>query len=55
MHTLLFLRNVLIMILAPLGASLTQMAISRIREFQADASGAAICGHYKNNSTLYNE
>ncbi len=32
------------MILAPLGASLIQMAISRSREFQADASGAAICG-----------
>ena len=33
------------MILAPLGASLIQMAISRSREFQADATGAAICGH----------
>jgi len=33
------------MILAPLGASIIQMAISRSREFQADATGAAICGH----------
>ena len=33
------------MILAPIGASLIQMAISRSREFQADATGAAICGH----------
>ncbi len=33
------------MILAPLGASLIQMAISRSREYQADAAGAAICGH----------
>ena len=33
------------MILAPLGASLIQMAISRSREFQADATGAVICGH----------
>ncbi len=33
------------MILAPLGASIIQMAISRSREFQADATGAAICEH----------
>ncbi|MEA3468625.1 MAG: zinc metalloprotease HtpX [Thermodesulfobacteriota bacterium] len=33
------------MILAPLGASLIQMAISRSREYQADATGAEICGH----------
>jgi len=32
------------MIIAPLGASLIQMAISRSREYQADATGAAICG-----------
>jgi heat shock protein HtpX len=37
--------NLVIMILAPLGASLIQMAISRNREFQADAAGAALCGH----------
>jgi len=37
--------NIAMMILAPLGASLIQMAISRSREYQADASGAKICGH----------
>lgn len=37
--------NLAMMILAPLGASLIQMAISRSREYQADATGAAICGH----------
>lgn len=36
--------NIAMMILAPLGASLIQMAISRSREYQADATGAAICG-----------
>ena len=35
---------ILMMILAPLAAMLVQMAISRGREFQADAEGAAICG-----------
>jgi len=34
----------LMMIVAPLAAALIQMAISRSREFQADATGAAICG-----------
>ena len=32
------------MIVAPLAASLIQMAISRSREYQADATGAVICG-----------
>ncbi len=32
------------MILAPLAAMLVQMAISRAREFEADAEGARICG-----------
>lgn len=36
--------NIAMMLLAPLGASLIQMAISRSREYQADATGAAICG-----------
>ncbi len=38
------LGSLAMMILAPLSASLIQMAISRSREFQADATGAAICG-----------
>lgn len=32
------------MFIAPLAAGLVQMAISRSREYQADATGAAICG-----------
>ena len=40
-----FIGNLAMMILAPLGASLIQMAISRSREYQADATGASICGH----------
>ena len=39
------LGSLAMMILAPIGAALIQMAISRSREFQADATGAAICGH----------
>jgi heat shock protein HtpX len=35
---------ILMMILAPLAAMLVQMAISRSREYSADARGAAICG-----------
>jgi heat shock protein HtpX len=35
---------ILIMILAPLAATLVQMAISRTREFSADRLGAQICG-----------
>ncbi len=34
-----------LMILAPLAAGMVQMAISRVREYEADAEGAAICGH----------
>ncbi len=34
----------LMMVVAPISAALIQMAISRSREFQADATGAAICG-----------
>jgi len=33
------------MIVAPLAAAIIQMAISRSREYLADASGAKICGH----------
>ena len=32
-------------VLAPISAMLIQMAISRSREYQADASGARICGN----------
>jgi heat shock protein HtpX len=32
-------------ILAPIAASLIQMAISRSREFLADATGAKLCGN----------
>ena len=35
---------ILAMIIAPMAAMLIQMAISRSREYQADATGAAICG-----------
>jgi heat shock protein HtpX len=35
---------ILILVLAPLGAALVQMAISRTREFEADREGAAISG-----------
>lgn len=37
--------TIAMMIIAPLAASLIQMAISRSREFAADATGAAICGN----------
>jgi heat shock protein HtpX len=36
--------GLLVMILAPLAASLIQMAISRAREFEADRGGAEISG-----------
>lgn len=35
----------LMMILAPMAAMLVQMAISRTREYEADAAGAQICGN----------
>jgi heat shock protein HtpX len=36
--------TIAMMILAPLAASMVQMAISRTREYEADKAGAAICG-----------
>ncbi|MCM8594675.1 zinc metalloprotease HtpX [Accumulibacter sp.] len=36
--------GLLVMFLAPLAASLIQMALSRAREFEADRGGAEICG-----------
>jgi heat shock protein HtpX len=38
------LGTILVMILAPLTATLVQLAISRSREYEADRVGAAICG-----------
>lgn len=38
------LGGILAMILAPLAAMMVQMAISRAREYEADATGARICG-----------
>ena len=37
--------GILMLILAPIAAALIQMAISRSREYQADATGARICGN----------
>ena len=37
--------GLIMMIIAPIAASLIQMAISRSREYQADATGAKICNH----------
>ncbi len=39
------LAGFLMMLLAPLAASLIQMAVSRSREYGADADGAAMCGN----------
>ncbi len=40
-----FIGMLLMMILGPIAAMLIQMAISRSREYIADATGAKICGH----------
>jgi heat shock protein HtpX len=37
--------GILMLILAPIAAALIQMAISRSREYQADATGARMCGN----------
>ena len=43
------------MLVAPLPASLIQMAISRSREYIADATGAAICGHPQSLASALNK
>ena len=39
------LATILMLILAPLAASLIQLAVSRSREYAADEAGAKLCGH----------
>ncbi|MBV5329988.1 MAG: zinc metalloprotease HtpX [Chlorobium sp.] len=43
------------MIVAPMAAMLIQMAISRSREYIADATGAEICGHPKSLASALNK
>jgi heat shock protein HtpX len=43
-HPLGLIGSILLLILAPLAATLIQLAISRAREFEADRGGAEICG-----------
>lgn len=40
-----FIGTIAMMIFAPLAAGMVQMAISRVREYEADAEGAEICGN----------
>lgn len=47
--------TIAMMIIAPLAASLVQMAISRSREYQADATGASICGNPKSLASALNQ
>ncbi len=49
------LAAIVMMIVAPLAASLIQMAISRSREYIADATGAAICGQPKALASALNK
>ncbi|WP_163337025.1 zinc metalloprotease HtpX [Desulfopila sp. IMCC35008] len=49
------LGSLAMMIVAPLAASLVQMAISRSREYQADATGAAICGNARSLASALNQ
>ena len=37
--------SILLAILGPIAATIIQLAISRAREFKADATGASICGN----------
>lgn len=46
---------VVMMIVAPLAATLIQLAISRGREYMADATGAAICGHPQSLASALNK
>lgn len=50
-----FLGSLVMMIVAPLAASLVQMAISRSREYQADATGAKICGNAQSLASALNQ
>jgi Zn-dependent protease with chaperone function len=43
------------MLVAPLAATLIQMAISRGREYLADATGAQICGHPQSLANALNK
>ncbi|BCO10224.1 protease HtpX [Desulfolithobacter dissulfuricans] len=49
------LATIVMMIVAPLAATLIQMAISRSREYLADRAGAEICGHPKALASALNK